>query len=95
MHWHGGMVSDLSVTAVQAKCSGGLLKKDVWQHMHNIWPNPKKGLVKIWDCNYCGAGDLAHGKDMSSGPNIILEHFSFSGERYIFHSYVVRFPTAC
>ena len=59
------MASDLLVTAVQAKCSAGVLKKDVWQHVHNVRPNPKPGLARIWNCNYCGAGDDTHDKDMS------------------------------
>ena len=88
------MVSGLSVTAVQAKHSGGVLKKDARQHAHNARPNPKKGLVKIWNCNYCGAGGLTYGKNMSGRPNAILEHFGFIGERYVF-LHVVCFPTAC
>ena len=54
-----------------------------------IQRNPKKGLAKIGDCNYCGAGDLTHGKGMSGGLNVILELFGFIGARYVFLSYVV------
>ena len=82
------MASELSATAVQAKRSGGVLKKDVWQHVHNVRPNPKQGLAKIWNCNYCGIGDLTHGKDMCGGPNVILEHFGFVGARYVLLHFV-------
>ena len=89
MHWHSAMASGLSVTAVQAKRLNGVLQMDVWQHVHTVRLHPKKGLAKTLDCNYCGAGDNFHGKDMSGGLNDILEHFGFIGVPYVFHSYVV------